>query len=750
MEGNLGTLLSPAVYMQKPLYWKDQVWVVADLVWVSSCGRAVVVKASEIGDFIHIHLQLCKIAVIAMAVVPNTVKWNILFATTFSSLAILTSNAQSETCPMPSNLEASSVAYNSITFRWDATKHIPNPLHCTCLSAGNYGETCSASKTPKGCSPGVGGYTRTQSSLGVYTNYTMCVQTQCSNTIFSTAVCRTVRTSPIAPSQPYQIFSQKHTPYSLDVSWRFPTSLNGPLDGYRIRWCLTSNCVPSQQVLRGHNVRNFRVTGLQPYRQYNFYVSGFNVDPYSGQTLYGSEASFNEYTLPTYPSEPSLSFTKVSTSQVNVVVGVPKYTNGPINGYVLTWCPKLRCYGDYVNTREIIQSNAGTQSITGLQPWTEYVFTVKAFNIVPTDSQRAYSEEVRGSVVPTPFYPSRPIDLQVVRTRATAVDVAWKAPMDPAGPTAGYRVRICPELGTCPAIGLVSRYKTLTKDTHNHSFYGLEPYAKYEVQVKAFNNLPDEKTAEGDVAVVSVSTTPSEPSEPTNLTVETISSTALLVTWQPPSHKNGPVKGYNVTWWKTGYNLTHGPDDATTAMSNFVEGEATSLWISNLLPYTTYAVRVARVNVDGNTTLEGAAAHGEGITDPEPSPPPADVTLVAVKINDTTSRLTCSWSPPNVTVDPPIEGYQLRVCSVQNASACWDGNTTAEQKSYVIEAVANFEDYIASVNTYVLNHGRVVVGQSASATVSTVFAGDTYHRQPQRNGCQRDVHIRRVERSGLY
>ncbi|KAH8030690.1 hypothetical protein HPB51_011477 [Rhipicephalus microplus] len=604
---------------------------------------------------------------------PNLSTWTYNISASIGNAAaaaeIRPRDLQGQSCPMPSNLDASDVAYNTITFRWDVTKYIPSPVHCTCMSPGNYGESCSASNTPKVCTTGVTGYTRTQSSLGVYTNYTMCVQTQCSASNFSTAVCRNFRTSPLAPSQPYQIFATKHSPSSLDVSWRFPTALNGPLDGYRIRWCQASNCVPSQEILPDRRTRDFRVTGLQPYRQYHVYVSGFNVDSHSGQTLYGAEASLSEYTLPTYPSEPSLSFTKVSTSQVNVVVGVPKYTNGPINGYVLTWCPKLRCYGDYVNTREIAQSNAGTQSVTGLQPWTEYEFTVRAFNTIPTDSRRAYSEEVKGTVVPMPFYPSRPIDLQVVRTRATAVDVSWKAPADPAGPMAGYRVRICPELGTCPAIGLVSRHKTLSKNVHNHSFYGLEPYAKYQVQVSAFNSLPDEKTAEGDVAVVSVSTTPS--------------------------------------------------DDDTAVSSVFLEGDATSAQISDLLPYTSYAIRVARVNVDGNTTLEGAAAHGEGITDPEPSPPPLDLTVVAVKINDTVSSLTCSWSTPNATVNPPVEGYHLRVCVAQNATDCWDGHTTAEQLSYVVEAVPNFEDYVVTVNAYVLNHGRIVVGELATATAST-------------------------------
>ncbi|XP_077493639.1 fibronectin-like isoform X2 [Amblyomma americanum] len=751
-----------------------------------------------------------------MARLLEVARWN-LVGVAFVLFVAAVDHAQAQSCPEPSRLHAPAIAYNSITFRWDATKYIPNPLHCTCMSLGNYGEKCSSGSTPKVCATSVSGYVRPQTSLATYTNYTLCVQTQCSGSNFSNPVCTTVRTSPTAPSQPFQIFATKHTPYSLDISWRYPTVLNGPLDGYRIRWCWASNCVSSYETLHGPNVRQFRITGLTAYRQYNVYVSGFNVDPFTGQTLYGAEASISEYTLPTYPTESSLSFTKVSTSQVNVVVGVPKYPNGPISGYVLTWCPKRRCYGDNVNTREILQSNAGTQSITGLQPWTEYEVSVKAFNTVPTNSERAYSDEVKGTVVPMPFSPSgpqnfkatalsstsvkltwdlpprfevtpshyrifwctagdkvcfnldvgnvreavitplapytdyrfmikalaqftspwlnsavsnanaktwphdpsRPVDLVVVSRQATKVDVSWKTPLDPAGPLDGYRVRICPELGTCPAIGVISRSKTLHKSTHNNTFYGLQPYTKYQVQVKAFNNLPDGKTSEGDVAVIAVSTTASEPSEPTNLTVETVNSTTLLVTWQPPSHKNGPVHGYNVSWWKTGGSSVHDVDEVSSSESVFLAGEAKSYILQGLQSYTTYAVRVVRVNNYGNGTLEGAAAHAEGITDPDPCPPPVDVSVQAVKINATASKLVCSWSPPNATLNPPVEGYLLQVCTDHNASTCWEANTTVPTLSHTFEPVPNFEDYVFVVQAYVLNHGRVVVGQSASARVSS-------------------------------
>lgn len=98
-----------------------------------------------------------------------------------------------------------------------------------------------------------------------------------------------------------------------------------------------------------------------------------------------------------------MSFTKVATTQINVVIGVPKYPNGPISGYELRWCPKRRCYGPNLGFRELLVPNAGSQAVTGLLPWTEYTFTVAAFNTLPSDNSRIYSDTVTDDVITMPF-----------------------------------------------------------------------------------------------------------------------------------------------------------------------------------------------------------------------------------------------------------------------------------------------------------------------------------------------------------
>ncbi|CAN7994930.1 unnamed protein product, partial [Ixodes hexagonus] len=728
---------------------------------------------------------------------------------------------QTTTCPGPSNLVVLKKAFNSADLRWDVTKYIPNPIHCVCNNLKYVTEYCNESVVPKTCFKSLGGYLRTVSSLSVYTNYTFCVQTQCADSNYSLPICTKYTTSPTAPSAPYQIFADKHSPSSLDISWRFPTVLNGPLDGYKIRWCYAPLCVFTEEHLEGANHKSYRIAGLEPYKEYQVYVSAYNVD--NGKYLYGAESGVRDFTLPTYPSNPSMTFTKVSTSQVNVLIGVPKYPNGPISGYVLRWCPKRRCYGSNVGEREILQTNAGTQAVTGLQFWTEYAFSVTAFNVLTTNNARIYSDVVNDSVITMPFSPagpqqfrvvalsaasvrltweppvntdvtpthyrlfwctkdnrfcfnhdvgnvreatiaplapwttytfmikalvqfsgpwlnsqvstatgrtwaaepSRPTSLRITKQQATTVDVSWQMPQDPMGPLDGFRVRICPELGTCPPMGLISRYKTLNSKTLTHSFYGLEAYTNYQVQVRAFNSLPNGETAEGDVAVIAVTTAPSNPSQPTQLQVKALNSSALGVTWRPPSHPNGPVKGYQVTWWKTGGTSTDDVEDKLNNKTVFLPGDVSSFTITQLQAYKTYAVQVARINGDRNSTWDGAAAHAEGMTDPEPCPPPRSVSATTTKTNATSSKTVVSWAAPNGTFDPPIQGYFLHICKIEvdhgipTEGKCQYSNTSANVFTFTFEGLESLADYIVAVSAYVVHDGRYIEGNEATESLAT-------------------------------
>lgn len=94
------------------------------------------------------------------------------------------------------------------------------------------------------------------------------------------------------------------------------------------------------------------------------------------------------------------------------------------------------------------------------------------------------------------------------KSGATSLEVSWQKPLDPVGHIDGYKARICPEKGACHSTHVVSRYKWLSNSTMSHWFYGLQPYTSYNVEIRAFNLLPDGDTADGDMAVLDAKTAP--------------------------------------------------------------------------------------------------------------------------------------------------------------------------------------------------------------------------------------------------
>lgn len=723
-------------------------------------------------------------------------------------------NDGTDACLPPTGLQLSDRQYNSVKLRWNYNRYQTTALHCICMGAGpSVKDYCSAKgNVPSTCTKSYSSYEKSLTSLSVYSNYTACVQRQCGPNISSPS-CLRFTTTPLAPSAPYQLFVDRHSPSSLDVSWRYPTAASGPLDGYRVRWCLVRKCVYSEQHVDNPTVRSYRITGLPGYDQYLVAVSAYNVD--RGRHLYSGESTVNQYTLPTYPSEPSGAFTKVSPTQMDIQIHTPRYPNGPISGYEISWCPVSRCYGANVAQRELLQSSPPRQAVTGLSAWQNYTFSIRAFNTLP-DNTRAYSPATRntistwpitpssppnlqatpvsstavkltweipletdlplshfriatcivsdrhcvytdvGSVRETtvdqlkpwtlymflvhsllsfggrwvpghassantttlPAEPSKPSYLQEVQRQATKLDVSWREPLHPQGPIVGYKVRLCPYQGVCPPTGLISRYRVLGKNSKNVSFYGLQPYTKYQVQVKALNALEDGSLLEGDMAVLDVHTEPTGPSEPVDLRVQATGSSSLRVTWRHPRRLNGPVLGYRVTWWEATGNESYHVDDNSRNESATVT--STHYNITGLKPYTTYAVEVIGINRDGRKILKGAPAHAEGRTRPVPPLPPSSLTALK-QFKNGSSTVNTSWDAPNITLVPAIDGYLVVLCRISNVPSgnCVGKNASKDEFTVVYENVQNFAEYVVTVRAYVVHDGIIVEGEPAFATLET-------------------------------
>lgn len=121
-------------------------------------------------------------------------------------------------CPKPSAVEIIDIGHDYVTFGWNATEHLPSPLHCACGFPGVYANVCSADTNSSDCSQGVTGHTTTQRNLRPAYTHTLCVQTQCSATNFSLPFCVKFRTLP-SESSFVKLAVSVGSPTQLQLSW---------------------------------------------------------------------------------------------------------------------------------------------------------------------------------------------------------------------------------------------------------------------------------------------------------------------------------------------------------------------------------------------------------------------------------------------------------------------------------------------------------------------------------------------------
>ena len=95
----------------------------------------------------------------------------------------------------------------------------------------------------------------------------------------------------------------------------------------------------------------------------------------------------------------------------------------------------------------------------------------------------------------------------------------------------------------------------------------------------------------------------SAPSTPLNVTAHNISSTAIIVTWEPPSRPNGIIRSYRVEFSRSSDGVIDGISTAST-----------SVIISLLEKFTTYQVQAF-----ASTVAEGDGSNVVTVTTDEDS-----------------------------------------------------------------------------------------------------------------------------------
>ncbi|KAM6436186.1 phosphatidylinositol phosphatase PTPRQ isoform 2-T2 [Liasis olivaceus] len=349
---------------------------------------------------------------------------------------------------------------------------------------------------------------------------------------------------------------------------------------------------------------SYRVNGLQPFTKYAIAVSAFTI---IGE---GPPAILISKTSEQVPSSvENINYKNISSSSVLLFWDKPINPNGKITHYTV--------YAMEVDTNRAFHLTTSDKHIliTDLKKYTDYKMRVTASTTV---GESALSEDHDIFVRTLEDEPSSPPrKVEALEVTASEVKLRWLPPEMPNGIITHYE--IMSDNGSI----LIIKNGTTT----NFILSELKPYTLYNISVRAFTRLGHGNQSSAPLSVRTAETVPYFP--PQNITYRNMSSSAIELSFLPPSVPNGIIKTYTI--YLTEINGTEVRVINTTHLS---------LIITGLKKYTKYLVEVSSSTVKG----EGArSAPLDIITDEDaPSSPPRLLTIK--QLSD--AIMILSWQPP--------------------------------------------------------------------------------------------------------
>ncbi|XP_058055440.1 tyrosine-protein phosphatase Lar isoform X2 [Anopheles bellator] len=177
------------------------------------------------------------------------------------------------------------------------------------------------------------------------------------------------------------------------------------------------------------------------------------------------------------------------------------------------------------------------------------------------------------SLVKVQSLPAAPTDVTISEVTATQVRLEWsyKGPEDLQYYVIQYKPKNANQAFS-EISGIITMFYVVRT---------LSPYTEYEFYVIAVNNI-----GRGPPSLPATTTTGETEMEsaPRNIEVKPLSSSTMLITWEPPETPNGQVTGYKVYY-------TTNPNQAEASWDSQMETNDMTT-ISELTPHAIYTIRV--------------------------------------------------------------------------------------------------------------------------------------------------------------
>ncbi|XP_067415993.1 phosphatidylinositol phosphatase PTPRQ isoform X6 [Emydura macquarii macquarii] len=401
-----------------------------------------------------------------------------------------------------------------------------------------------------------------------------------------------VRTPESVPEDPPQNFAKGNiTGKSFSVSWEPPTIVTGKFS-YRVELY-----GPSGYIL-DNSTKDLKFTfnNLTPFTTYDVYVG---AETSAGM---GPKSNLTIFTPPEAPSAVSdLQLVEVEATLIRIAWRKPQQPNGIITQY---------------RVKVLAQETGVTVENTILTGKTKHLMDSVDPDMLNENIQTTYTSGIVETA--TGLYEG---SAEIFPTIQTVSSVTFTSLSNDNLPT----IKGAAELHSTSD----NQYVIISTEQLSYAIKGLVPFTEYTISVSAFTII-----GEGPPAVLTVITSEQVPSSVQNIYYKNISSSSILLYWDPPANPNGKITHYTIYAMELD---TRRAFHMTTANNSF--------FITGLKKYTNYKMRVAASTMVGESALSEENDIFVRTPEDEPGTPPQNVEVLDV----TATEIYLRWSPPEQT-----------------------------------------------------------------------------------------------------
>ncbi|XP_063754724.1 phosphatidylinositol phosphatase PTPRQ [Eleginops maclovinus] len=322
----------------------------------------------------------------------------------------------------------------------------------------------------------------------------------------------TEKTREQVPSSVLEVSYQNISSTSILVNWAPPLNPNGRITHYTVYGLK----LHSDQALKwSTDTTSILITDLDKYTGYKLRVAASTA---VGESALSEEDDIFVFTLEDEPDSPPVNLTLVATSPLATTLAwsAPEQANGMIQYYEVQY--ENESYSELLNT------SSNTATLMNLKPFSYYNVTVRAYTRYGHGNQTSESLYLlSGEDVPG----SPPYDITYESVSPSEVNVTWQSPLLPNGVITHYSLQLWNS----------SHYLNLTSPTNYILITHLRKYANYRVMVQAHTRVGPGNYSSEPLNITTLEDVPSDSVK--NLTAQIFSSTAIIVSWDPPLEPNG-------------------------------------------------------------------------------------------------------------------------------------------------------------------------------------------------------------------